>query len=150
MAKTVVFHEYGGPKVLRLEDVPVGEPGPGEVRIRVRAIGVNRAEALDRAGIYIEQPRSFPGRLGAESAESAGIVEAVGSGVSGFAPGDAVSTVPQFSHSDYAVYAVYAEQTIVPASADRLRAATGGRGVELVLDAVAGPGVTDGPIISEP
>ena len=111
MAKTVVFHEYGGPEVLRLADLPVGEPGPGEVRIGVQAIGLNRAEALFRAGVYIEQARSFPGRLGAECS---GVIEAVGLGVTGFAPGDAISTVPQFSYNDYAVYA---EQAIVPASA---------------------------------
>jgi NADPH:quinone reductase-like Zn-dependent oxidoreductase len=230
MATTVVFHEYGGPEVLRLEELPVAEPGPGELRIRVQAVGLNRAESLFRSGIYIEQARSFPARLGAESS---GVVEAVGPGVTGFAPGDEVSTVPQFSYNDYAVYA---ERTIVPVSAvvhrprgldavgaaavwmpyltaysslietagllpgdtialnaassstglaaidvanhlglrpialtrtvakrdallkhgaaevvvtdeedplERLRGATGGRGVELVLDAVAGPGVTD-------
>ncbi|MFG1805581.1 zinc-dependent alcohol dehydrogenase family protein [Streptomyces sp. NPDC049040] len=111
MARTVLFHELGGPEVLRLEDVEVGEPGPGEVRIRVEAIGVNRAEALFRSGHYIEQVRSFPARLGTEAA---GVVEAVGPGVTGFAPGEPVSTVPAFSQNDFGVYA---EQAIVPAAA---------------------------------
>src|SRR3954463_277036 len=108
MARTVLFHELGGPEVLRVEDVATGEPGPGEVRIRVEAVGVNRAEALFRSGHYIEQVRSFPARLGAEAA---GVVEAVGDGVTGFVPGEQVSTVPAFSQNDYGVYA---EQAIVP------------------------------------
>ncbi|WP_329176592.1 zinc-dependent alcohol dehydrogenase family protein [Streptomyces sp. NBC_01477] len=111
MARTVLFRELGGPEVLRVEDVATGEPGPGEVRIRVEAIGVNRAEALFRSGHYIERPRSFPARLGAEAA---GVVEAVGAGVTGFTAGQPVSTVPAFSQNDYGVYA---EQAIVPAAA---------------------------------
>src|SRR5262245_7229198 len=54
MTRTVLFHELGGPEVLRLEDAEVAEPGPGEVRIRVEAIGLNRAELLFRGGHYIE------------------------------------------------------------------------------------------------
>ncbi|MFD9903393.1 zinc-dependent alcohol dehydrogenase family protein [Streptomyces sp. NPDC059063] len=111
MARTVRFHELGGPDVLRLEDVPVGEPGPGELLIRVDAIGLNRAEVLFRAGHYIVPVKEFPARLGAEAA---GVVEAVGPGVSGFETGQPVSVVPSFSMNDYAVYA---ERAIVPASA---------------------------------
>lgn len=111
MSRTVLFRELGGPEVLRVEDTPAGEPGAGEVRIGVEAIGVNRAEALFRSGHYIEDVRSFPARLGAEAA---GVVEAVGPGVTGFAPGDPVSTVPAFSQNDYGVYA---EQAVVPAAA---------------------------------
>lgn len=111
MARTVRFHELGGPEVLRLEDVEVGAPGPGELLIRVDAIGVNRAEALFRSGNYIEQPKEFPARLGAEAA---GEVEAVGAGVTGFEPGRAVSVVPAFSMN---AYGVYAERAIVPAAA---------------------------------
>ncbi|MDW6058863.1 alcohol dehydrogenase catalytic domain-containing protein [Streptomyces sp. FXJ1.4098] len=80
MARTVRFHEYGGPEVLRLEDVQVGDPGPGELSIRVDAIGLNRAEALFRGGHYIEPVKEFPARLGAEAA---GVVEAVGAQVTG-------------------------------------------------------------------
>ncbi|MEW9550244.1 zinc-dependent alcohol dehydrogenase family protein [Nonomuraea sp. NPDC050783] len=111
MARTVLFDELGGPEVLRLADVPVGEPGPGEVRIRVDAIGVNRAEALFRSGHYIEPVRRFPARLGTEAA---GEIEAVGPEVAGLRPGDQVSVVPAFSQNDYGVYA---ERAIVPAAA---------------------------------
>lgn len=110
MARTVLFHELGGPEVLRLEDVEVGEPGPGEVRIRVDAIGLNRAEASFRTGRYIEPVRRFPARLGAEAA---GVIETVGPDVTGLRPGQPVSTVPAFSQNDYGVYA---EQAIVPAA----------------------------------
>ncbi|MEV4007474.1 zinc-dependent alcohol dehydrogenase family protein [Actinomadura sp. NPDC049753] len=111
MAMTVMFHELGGPEVMRLEDVEVREPGPGELRIRVEAIGLNRAEVLFRTGRYIEPVTAFPARLGTEAA---GVVEAVGEGVTGFRPGQPVSTVPGFSQNEYGVYA---EQAIVPASA---------------------------------
>lgn len=110
MAKTVLFHELGGPEVMRLEDVEVGEPGPGEVRIRVDAIGLNRAEVLFRTGHYIEPVKRFPARLGTEAA---GVVEAVGEGVEEFRPGQPVSTVPGFSQNDHGVYA---ERAIVPAA----------------------------------
>lgn len=108
MALTVRFHEYGGPEVLRLDDVDPGEPGAGEVLVRVDAIGVNRAEALFRAGQYIEPAKEFPARLGAEAA---GVVERLGPGVDGVEPGQAVSVVPAFSQNDYGVYA---ERTVVP------------------------------------
>ncbi len=111
MARTVRFHDVGGPEVLRLEDVEVGEPGPGELRVRVDAIGINRAEVMFRGGYYIEPVKEFPARLGYEAA---GVVEAVGAGVAGFEIGQAVSVVPAFSQNDYGVYA---ERAIVPASA---------------------------------
>ncbi|MEV6976776.1 zinc-dependent alcohol dehydrogenase family protein [Kitasatospora sp. NPDC093806] len=111
MVRTVTFHEVGGPEVLRLEDLPLGEPGPGELLIRVDAIGLNRAEVLYRGGQYIEEVREFPGRLGTEAA---GVVEAVGPDVTGFAVGDPISVVPAFSMNDHAVYA---ERAIVPAAA---------------------------------
>ncbi|WP_327591040.1 zinc-dependent alcohol dehydrogenase family protein [Nonomuraea sp. NBC_00507] len=111
MVKTVRFHELGGPDVLRLEDVEVGEPGPGEALIRVDAIGLNRAEVLFRGGHYIEPVKEFPARLGAEAA---GVVEAVGADVAGLEAGQPVSVVPAFSMNDYGVYA---ERAIVPAAA---------------------------------
>ncbi|WP_406316533.1 hypothetical protein OHA77_05285 [Streptosporangium sp. NBC_01639] len=68
MTKKVVFDELGGPEVLKAEDVAVGEAGEGELRIRVDVIGLNRAEALFRAGCYLYQP-SFPSAgLGYEAA----------------------------------------------------------------------------------
>ncbi|MFD0355294.1 zinc-dependent alcohol dehydrogenase family protein [Streptomyces sp. NPDC127110] len=111
MTATVRFHEYGGPEVLRIEEVPVGEPGPGELLVRVDAIGINRAEVLFRSGHYIEPAKEFPARLGAEAA---GVVEAAGPGVTGFEAGLPVSVVPAFSMNDYAVYA---ERAVAPAAA---------------------------------
>jgi NADPH:quinone reductase-like Zn-dependent oxidoreductase len=104
------MHEYGGPEVLKFEDLPVGDPGPGEVRVRIQAIGLNRAEAAFRSGHYIEKAR-LPARIGYEAA---GVIEALGSGVEGFTPGEAVCVIPAFSMNRYGVYA---ERAIVPANA---------------------------------
>jgi NADPH:quinone reductase-like Zn-dependent oxidoreductase len=93
MARVVRFHEFGGPEVLQIEEVEMLPLGAGEVRIRTRALGLNRAEALMRRGTYIETP-PLPARLGLEAA---GIVEEVGAGVRGIAVGDAVSVVPPVS-----------------------------------------------------
>ncbi|AJC61339.1 zinc-dependent alcohol dehydrogenase family protein [Streptomyces sp. 769] len=111
MARTVRFHEVGGPEVLRLEDVEVGEPGPDEVAIRVEAIGLNRAEVMFRSGQYIEPVKQFPTGLGSEAA---GVIDAVGAHVTGFEIGAPVSVVPAFSMNDYGVYG---ERVIVPAAA---------------------------------
>ncbi|MFF0629464.1 zinc-dependent alcohol dehydrogenase family protein [Streptomyces sp. NPDC004296] len=111
MARTVRFHELGGPDVLRLEEVELGVPGPDEVALRVEAIGLNRAEVLFRSGHYIEPVKQFPARLGTEAA---GVVEAVGARVTGIEVGQAVSVVPAFSMNDYGVYG---ERAIVPAAA---------------------------------
>ncbi len=85
MAKTVRFHQAGGPEVLQLEDVDVGLPGPGEVRIRHAAVGCNFADTYFRSGYYPVQP---PCGLGVEAA---GTIDAIGEGVSGFSVGDRVS-----------------------------------------------------------
>ncbi|MET4307555.1 zinc-dependent alcohol dehydrogenase family protein [Bradyrhizobium sp. RT4b] len=108
MTRVVRFHRYGGPEVLCIETVDVPPPGKGEVQIRVRALGLNRAEALLRTGTYIETA-TFPSGLGLEAA---GIVEAIGEGVAGFAPGDAVSIVPPLS---MVRWPAYAELTTFPA-----------------------------------
>ncbi|HKU95383.1 MAG TPA: zinc-dependent alcohol dehydrogenase family protein [Vineibacter sp.] len=100
MARVIRFHEHGGPQVLRIENVDIPRPGRGEVRIRVKALGLNRAEAMLRSGTYIETPE-LPSGLGYEAA---GIVEAVGGGVDGFAPGDAVSVIPTPSMSRWPAY----------------------------------------------
>lgn len=100
MARVVRFHSHGGPEVLRIEEIAVPSPGPGEVRIRVRALGLNRADALMRNGTYIETP-SLPSGLGLEAA---GFVEAIGEGVAGFAPGDAVSIIPPRSMARWPAY----------------------------------------------
>jgi NADPH:quinone reductase-like Zn-dependent oxidoreductase len=100
MARVIRFHRYGGPEVLRIENIDVPRPAQGEVRISVKALGLNRAEALLRAGSYIETP-TLPSGLGLEAA---GIVEMVGEGVAGFAPGDAVSVVPPLSMVRWPAY----------------------------------------------
>ncbi|WP_428376484.1 zinc-dependent alcohol dehydrogenase family protein [Lichenicoccus sp.] len=110
MPRLVRFHETGAPEVLRIEDLPSRAPGEGEVRIRVRAIGLNRAEAMFRAGQYLEAPQ-LPSGLGYEAA---GVVDAIGPGVTGFAPGQAVSTIPAFS---MAQYGMYGEEVITPVHA---------------------------------
>ena len=78
-ARIVRFHQTGGPEVLKLETVDIPAPGPGEVRLSVKALGLNRAEVMFRSGEYLEQAK-FPARLGYEAA---GIVESVGPGVQG-------------------------------------------------------------------
>ncbi|WP_435021766.1 zinc-dependent alcohol dehydrogenase family protein [Tundrisphaera sp. TA3] len=110
MARVVRFHELGGPEVLRIEDLDVAPPGKGEVQIAVKAIGLNRAEAMFRRGQYLEPPQ-FPARNGYEAS---GTVTAVGEGVAGFKKGEAVSTIPAFSLNQYGVYG---ELVNVPAHA---------------------------------
>jgi NADPH:quinone reductase-like Zn-dependent oxidoreductase len=108
MARIVRFHQVGGPEVLKIEEVQGSPPAPGEVQIRVKALGLNRAEAMFRSGKYLAQP-NFPSRLGYEAS---GIVEAVGFGVKEFAPGDVVSLIPPI---DQGKYGVYGEIANVPA-----------------------------------
>ncbi|WP_342349391.1 zinc-dependent alcohol dehydrogenase family protein [uncultured Nitrospira sp.] len=110
MPKIVRFHQIGGPEVLNLEDLPLAEPGKGEIRMKVEAIGLNRAEIMLRKGQYLETPQ-LPSRLGYEAA---GVIDAVGQGVTDLRVGDRVSTIPSFSMSQYGVYG---ESAIVPASA---------------------------------
>jgi NADPH:quinone reductase-like Zn-dependent oxidoreductase len=108
MTKTVRIHQTGGPEVLRIEDLPVGNPGPGEIRIRVESIGLNRSEAMYRAGRYFGTAK-LPSLMGYEAC---GIVEALGAGVQGRAPGDRVCVIPTYRLGEYGVYA---ETAIVPA-----------------------------------
>jgi NADPH:quinone reductase-like Zn-dependent oxidoreductase len=108
MAKVVRIHTLGGPEVLQIEEREVGEPGAGEVRIRVEAVGLNRAEAMYRAGRYPVTPQ-LPSLIGYEGV---GIVEQLGSGVEGFAPGDRVCVLPMIQQGEYGIWA---EQAIVPA-----------------------------------
>jgi NADPH:quinone reductase-like Zn-dependent oxidoreductase len=100
MPLAVRFHQIGGPEVLKIETVDVPPPGPGEVRIAVKALGLNRAESMFRFGQYLEDP-IFPARLGYEAA---GTIESVGPGVTGFKVGDAVSSIPSFSQNQYGAY----------------------------------------------
>jgi len=101
MARAVRFHQHGGPEVLRIETVDVAPPAKGEVQIRVKALGLNRAEALLRRGTYIETAK-FPSGLGLEAA---GLVAAIGEDVAGIVPGDAVSIVPPLSMVRWPAYA---------------------------------------------
>ena len=110
MPKIIRFHETGGADVLQIEDLPLEEPSEGEVRLKVEAIGLNRAEVMFREGQYLEDPE-LPSRLGYEAA---GIVDAVGPGVGDIQIGDCVSTIPAFSMG---TYGVYGESAIVPAYA---------------------------------
>ena len=110
MPKIVRFHATGDADVLKVEDSPLTEPAGGEVRLKVEAIGLNRAEVMYRRGQYLETPE-LPSRLGYEAA---GTVDAVGPDVSGLHVGDRVSTIPSFSMGKYGVYG---ESAIVPAYA---------------------------------
>lgn len=110
MPKIVRFYETGEAEVLKIEDIPLAEPGQGEVRLAVEAIGLNRAEVMYRRGQYLENPL-LPSRLGYEAS---GIVDAVGPGTSGVQVGDRVSTIPSFSMG---TYGVYGESAVVPAYA---------------------------------
>jgi NADPH:quinone reductase-like Zn-dependent oxidoreductase len=85
MAKAVRMHDTGGPEVLRYEDVEVGDPGPGQVRLRHVAVGLNYADTYFRNGTY---PIPLPNGIGVEAA---GVVQAVGEGVSNVAMGDRVT-----------------------------------------------------------
>lgn len=109
MARVVRFHEHGGAEVLRIESHDVAVPAADEVRICVKALGLNRAEALLRSGRYIETPM-LPSGLGLEAA---GVIEAIGDKVEGFVPGDAVSVIPPIS---MVRYPAYGELVTFPAS----------------------------------
>jgi NADPH:quinone reductase-like Zn-dependent oxidoreductase len=93
MPKAIRFYEPGRPEVQRVEDVQVPPPGPGELRIRVQAIGLNRSDLIFRSGHHPMTPPSPSGN----GAEAAGFVESVGAGVHEFAPGDAVVVVPHMN-----------------------------------------------------
>lgn len=104
MVKAIVVHQYGGPDVMTWEDVPLGDPGPGEARVKHAAIGLNFVDVYNRTGLY-KTPLPFtPG------AEGAGTVVSVGAGVTQVKPGDRVAYFgPQGS---------YAEERLI--AADRL------------------------------
>ncbi len=109
MPKIIRFHSIGGPENLKLEDVPSRAPGEGEVKLRVQAVGLNRAEDLFMRGFYMEIPE-LPSRIGYEAA---GVVEAVGPGVDSSWVGKPVATIPGFSMSKNGVLG---EEAIVPAA----------------------------------
>ncbi|SPK75307.1 Quinone oxidoreductase (plasmid) [Cupriavidus taiwanensis] len=106
MAKAIRMYEIGGPEVLRYEDAEVGDPGPGEVRIRHVAVGLNYADTYFRNGTY---PVPLPSGMGVEAA---GVVQAVGTEVSHIAEGDRV-TYTGFTNT----LGAYSTERLVPAAA---------------------------------
>ncbi|MDQ2989073.1 MAG: alcohol dehydrogenase catalytic domain-containing protein, partial [Pseudomonadota bacterium] len=103
MAKAVRINRTGGPEVLEYVDVEVGDPGPGEARVRHEAIGVNFIDVYFRTGLY---PQPLPGGLGKEGA---GVVEAIGEGVTEVKVGDRVAYAGGPTGA-------YAQARIMPAS----------------------------------
>ena len=103
MAKAITLRNYGGPEELRVEDVDVGSPGAGEVRLRQTAIGINFHDAYVRSGLY--RTLALPGIPGIEAA---GVVEAIGEGVSGLRAGDRVAYVT-------GAYGAYASHRLIAA-----------------------------------
>src|SRR6266496_6567712 len=91
--KAIRVYEFGGPEVLRLDEVPTPRPGPSEVVVRMHAAGVNPVETYIRAGKYARLP-ALPYTPGNDGA---GVVEQVGSDVSEFKPGDRVYTAGSVS-----------------------------------------------------
>src|SRR5882757_1997445 len=100
MSRTIKFAQTGGPDVLEFVDIDVPAPGPHEVRIAVKAIGINRADSMWRNDRYVESP-ILPAGLGYDCA---GVVDAVGEDVTDLAVGDTVSTIPAFSLNKYFTY----------------------------------------------
>src|SRR5215831_5974339 len=104
MMRQAVITRRGGPEVLQIRDAPYPAPGPGEVRIAVRAAGVNFADVLARLGLYPDAP-PLPAVVGYEVA---GVVDAVGTGVTGLRVGDRVLALTRFDG--------YASAVVVPAA----------------------------------
>jgi NADPH:quinone reductase-like Zn-dependent oxidoreductase len=99
MSRMITFTQPGGPEVLEFIEVET-VPGSHEVRINVKAIGINRADSMWRNDKYVESP-IFPAGLGYDAA---GVVDAVGRNVTEFMVGDVVSTIPAFSLNKYSAY----------------------------------------------
>jgi NADPH:quinone reductase-like Zn-dependent oxidoreductase len=106
VSRSVRFHEFGGPEVLKIENVVVPDPGPKEVRLRIKAIGLNRSEVLTRSGRAATKA-TLPAQLGLEAA---GAIEALGSDVDGLAVGDRVAVIPGETGRGY-----YGEVALAPA-----------------------------------
>lgn len=103
MATAILLSEYGGPQALKIEHVDVAAPGPGELRIRQTAIGVNFHDVYVRSGLY--KTLTLPGIPGIEAA---GVVEAIGPQVTGFSTGDSIAYITNH-------YGAYASERILPA-----------------------------------
>lgn len=107
MTRIVRIHRLGGPEVLEIEDLDIGAPGAGELRIKVHAVGLNRAEAMYRSGRYPQQPQ-LPSLIGYEGT---GTVLSVGEGVSAYKVGDRVCVLPMIHQGHYGIWG---EEAIVP------------------------------------
>jgi NADPH2:quinone reductase len=107
--KAIQVHNFGGPEVLQLEEIPTPKPGKGEVLVRVKAAGVNPYDTYMRAGTYAIKP-SLPYSPGSDAA---GVVEAVGEGVTKVKPGDRVYTAKTLTGA-YADYALALESQVYP------------------------------------
>jgi NADPH2:quinone reductase len=103
--KAIQIHQTGGPEVLKLAELPIPQPGAGQVLIRVEAIGVNFVEVYFRKGVYKSSLPLVPG------SEAAGTVEELGPGVTGFKDGDAVVSVSVLG--SYAEYALVAAASLI-------------------------------------
>ncbi len=110
MPRTVRVHAFGGPEVLEIEEHPAPVPGRGQVRLDIRAIGINRNEIAFRSG-HGGPPPTFPAQIGFEAA---GVIAAVGPNVTEFAPGERVAVIPTFSVWEYGLYS---ETSLAPARA---------------------------------
>ena len=102
MSKAIRIDQIGGPEVLKMVDVTVGEPGDGEIRIRHKAVGLNFIDVYQRSGLY---PFPMPLRLGMEAS---GVIEAVGKGVTHLKVGDRAAYASQPPGS-------YCEERVMPA-----------------------------------
>jgi NADPH2:quinone reductase len=111
--KAIVVHEFGGPEVLKLEEVPTPKPAAGQVLVRVHAVGVNPYDAYMRAGTYAVKP-PLPYTPGSDGA---GLIEAVGPGVTKVKPGDRVYVAKTVSGA-YAEYALALESQVHPLAAN--------------------------------
>jgi NADPH:quinone reductase-like Zn-dependent oxidoreductase len=109
VARVVQFSATGEPDVLHIEEVADPIAGVDEIRLRVKALGLNRAESMWRSGRYVEEAR-FPARIGYEAS---GVIDSVGDGVRGLKPGDVASVVPGFSQHRYGMYG---DLVLVPAA----------------------------------
>src|SRR5579875_2423248 len=108
MAKVVLFHETGGPEVLRIEECESPKPGKREVVLKIHAVGLNRSESLYFRGEYYRKP-PLPSRLGSEAV---GTVVKVGAGLSEDLLGKQVATFPGFPPVRHGVLG---EEAVVPA-----------------------------------
>ena len=108
MSRVVRFHRLGGPEVLQIEEVPDRALKEGELRVRIEAIGLNRAEQMYRAGVYLETP-VLPSLNGYEASA---IVMESGPGVSGFSVGEPISVIPSTMLSGLAGSAAQTQNSV--------------------------------------